>query len=88
MALAAQTITGSITGTAADPSGAVVANVKITATNTATNLTYTANTNETTMTVATVVVVKSVTPGNENVCELESWCPPREAVDLGTEVSS
>lgn len=39
-ALCAQTITGSITGTATDPSGAVVANVKVIATNTGTNLTY------------------------------------------------
>jgi len=45
--LKAQTITGSITGTISDPSGAAVANVKVTATNTATNLTYTTNTNDT-----------------------------------------
>ncbi len=44
--LSAQTITGSITGTVTDPSGAVVTNVKITATNTATNVTHTALTNE------------------------------------------
>ena len=39
-ALLAQTITGSITGTVTDPTKAVVANVKIVATNTGTNLTY------------------------------------------------
>src|SRR5499426_4833346 len=44
--LAAQTVTGSITGTATDPSGAVVANVKVTATNAGTNLSYSANTND------------------------------------------
>src|SRR5258708_6717346 len=42
----AQTITASITGTVVDPSGAVVPNVKITATNTGTNNAYTATTNE------------------------------------------
>src|SRR4051794_20284267 len=36
----AQTITGSITGTVADPSGAVVTNVKIVATNVGTNVTH------------------------------------------------
>ncbi|MBI1895521.1 MAG: TonB-dependent receptor [Acidobacteria bacterium] len=41
-----QTITGAITGTVTDPSGAVVPNVKVTATNTATNVTFTAQTNE------------------------------------------
>jgi hypothetical protein len=35
-----QTITGSVTGTVADPSGAVIPNAKITATNLETNLTY------------------------------------------------
>jgi hypothetical protein len=44
--LSAQTITGSITGTATDPSGAIVANVKITASNVGTGVTNTANTNE------------------------------------------
>ena len=41
-----QTITASITGTVTDPSGAVVPNTKVTATNTSTNLAYSANTNE------------------------------------------
>jgi len=40
-----QTITGSITGTVADPSGAVVPSAKITATNLGTNLSYTAQSN-------------------------------------------
>jgi len=44
--LPAQTITGSITGTVTDPSGAVVTNVKITATNVGTNVTNTAVTND------------------------------------------
>ena len=44
--LSAQTITGSITGVVADPTNAVVANVKVVATNTATNLSYSATTNE------------------------------------------
>ncbi len=44
--LAAQTITGSITGTVTDPSGAVVANVKVVGTNVGTNLTFSATTNE------------------------------------------
>src|SRR5215813_14043727 len=44
--ISAQTITGSITGTVTDPSKAVVANVKVVATNTGTNLTYATNTNE------------------------------------------
>jgi len=43
---AAQTVTGSITGTATDPTGAVVAGVKVTATNAGTNLAYNATTNE------------------------------------------
>src|SRR5260370_29633643 len=42
----AQTITGSITGTVTDASGAVVPNVAITATNTSTNLKYDTKTNE------------------------------------------
>ncbi|MBS1877344.1 MAG: TonB-dependent receptor [Acidobacteria bacterium] len=42
----AQTITASITGTVSDPSGAVVPNVKVTATNTSTNQAYNANSNE------------------------------------------
>ncbi len=42
----AQTTTASITGTVTDPSGAVVPNVKITATNNGTNVAYTANSNE------------------------------------------
>lgn len=44
--ISAQTITGSITGTVTDPSGAVVPNVKVTATNTGTNLSYTVDTND------------------------------------------
>ncbi|HXJ42377.1 MAG TPA: carboxypeptidase-like regulatory domain-containing protein [Bryobacteraceae bacterium] len=42
----AQTITASITGTVTDPSGAVVPNVKITATNADTNVNYSATTNQ------------------------------------------
>ncbi len=45
-AVSAQTVTASITGTLRDPSGAVVPNVKVAATNTGTNQTYTAITNE------------------------------------------
>ncbi|HEY2013379.1 MAG TPA: carboxypeptidase regulatory-like domain-containing protein, partial [Bryobacteraceae bacterium] len=45
-ALCAQTITGSITGTVTDPSNAVVANVKVVATNTGTNLTFPTTTND------------------------------------------
>jgi hypothetical protein len=45
--LSAQTITGSITGTVSDPSGAVITNVKITATNVGTNVTHNALTNDT-----------------------------------------
>jgi hypothetical protein len=41
-----QTITGSITGTVTDPSGAVVANTKVVATNTATGVTNEATTND------------------------------------------
>lgn len=44
--LSAQTITASITGTVGDPSGAVVPNVKVTAINAGTNLSYSATTNE------------------------------------------
>src|SRR5215471_731508 len=40
-----QTITGSITGTVADSSGAVIPNAKVTATNIATNLSYTTSSN-------------------------------------------
>jgi hypothetical protein len=43
---AGQTITGSITGTVTDPTGAVAPGAKVTATNVATNLAYTASTNE------------------------------------------
>src|SRR5258708_80732 len=42
----AQTITGSITGTVTDSTGAVVPNVTITATNASTNLKYDTKTNE------------------------------------------
>lgn len=42
----AQTITASITGTVTDPTGAVVPNAKVTATNTGTNLAFTANTTD------------------------------------------
>src|SRR5436309_712981 len=42
----AQTITGSITGVVTDPSSASVANVKIVATNTGTNVTHQTTTNE------------------------------------------
>jgi len=45
--LKAQTITGSITGTITDASSAAVANVKVIATNTGTNLTYATASNET-----------------------------------------
>jgi hypothetical protein len=44
--LSAQTITASVTGTVADPSGAVVPNVKVTATNRATNVSFSATTND------------------------------------------
>src|SRR3954464_5482773 len=44
--LPAQTITGSITGTVSDPSGAVITNVKIVATNVGTNITNNSTTNE------------------------------------------
>lgn len=44
--LSAQTITASVTGTVADPSGAVVPNVKVTATNRGTNVAFSANTND------------------------------------------
>src|SRR5260370_28165796 len=44
--LYAQTITASVTGTVSDPSGAVVPNVKITATNIETNVEHTATTND------------------------------------------
>src|SRR5262245_48206386 len=42
----AQTVTASITGTVSDPSGSVAPNVKVIATNTGTNLTYPATSNE------------------------------------------
>src|SRR5262249_22971409 len=41
-----QTITGTITGTVTDPSGGIVPNVRVTGTNTGTNLTYSTQTNE------------------------------------------
>jgi len=43
---AAQTITGAFTGTLSDQSGAVVPNAKVTATNTGTNVTYSATSND------------------------------------------
>lgn len=42
----AQTITGTFTGTLTDPSGSVLPNAKVTATNTGTNINYTAQTND------------------------------------------
>lgn len=45
-AVQAQTITASISGTVTDPTGAVVPNVKVTATNVGTNLAYNATSNE------------------------------------------
>ena len=45
-ALQAQTITATITGTVTDATGAVVPNAKVVATNTGTNLTYNATSNE------------------------------------------
>src|SRR5258708_5867098 len=45
-AVSAQTITASITGTVSDPTGAVVPNAKVTATNVGTNLSYPASTND------------------------------------------
>jgi hypothetical protein len=42
----AQTITANITGTVTDPQGAVIPNVKVTGTNTGTNITFTGTTNE------------------------------------------
>ena len=44
--VSAQTVTGAITGTVTDPTGAVVPNVRIVASNTATNLTYSTTANE------------------------------------------
>ena len=44
--LQGQTITGAITGTVADSSGAVVPNVRVTATNSATNIAQMAHSNE------------------------------------------
>src|SRR6266481_9888000 len=46
VAVSAQTITASITGTVTDASGAIVPNAKITATNTGTSLSYPATTNQ------------------------------------------
>jgi hypothetical protein len=43
---AAQTITATITGTVTDPSGAVIPNARVTATNTATNVTFEAQTTQ------------------------------------------
>lgn len=42
----AQTITGAVTGTVTDPSGAVIPNVRVTATNTATNIANTTQSND------------------------------------------
>lgn len=42
----AQTITGTFTGTLTDPSGSVLPKAKVTATNTATNVQFSANTND------------------------------------------
>ncbi len=57
-----QTITASITGTITDASGAIVPNVKVTATNTATNQAYSATTNE-----AGVYNILFLPVGNYNV---------------------
>ena len=46
LALPGQTITGAITGTVTDPSGAVVPNAKVSATNQGTNVSYDAQSNE------------------------------------------
>lgn len=46
LALPGQTITGAITGTVTDPSGAVVPNGKVSATNQGTNVSYEAQSNE------------------------------------------
>src|SRR3954447_26233238 len=45
LSLNAQTITGTFTGSLTDPTGAVIPNVKVTATNTGTNLATSATTN-------------------------------------------
>ncbi|MFN8811456.1 MAG: carboxypeptidase regulatory-like domain-containing protein, partial [Acidobacteriota bacterium] len=44
--VSAQTITGTFTGTLTDPSGSVLPKAKVTATNTATNVQFSANTND------------------------------------------
>lgn len=46
VAASAQTITGSITGTVSDPSGAVIANAKVAALNTATNVQFATTTSQ------------------------------------------
>jgi hypothetical protein len=60
--LLAQTITGSITGTVTDPSGAVVANVRVSATNTATGVEFPTATNT-----AGIYTILFLAPGDYHV---------------------